>query len=93
MSFRDIAQSRKTGKRLFWGLDKVQQRVCIIFLHIKLHSKKNEEKKNKKTKTKIRFHLRVDPLKCVSKGNVEMNDIRVDMAQYSTHLRGRGFIV
>lgn len=33
------------------------------------------------------------PLKCVSEGNLEITDITVDMAQYFTHLRGRGFDV
>lgn len=84
MSFCDIVQSLKTGKRLFlW----TGQGSAESLHHFPSHQTSQQKKK------KVQLPSLCWPLKCVSKGNVKMNDIRVDMAQYSTHLRGRGFIV
>lgn len=87
MSFSDIVQSLKTGKRLFFWTG---QGSAESLHHFPSHQTSQQKRKRKK---KVQLPSSRWPLKCVSKGNVKMNDIRVDMAQYSTHLRGRGFIV
>lgn len=81
MSSCDIVQSLKTGKRLFlW----TGQGSAESLHHFPSHQTSQQKKK------KVQLPSSCWPLKCVSKGNVKMNDIRVDMAQYSTHLRRKG---
>lgn len=85
MSFGDIVQSLK--KAVFEG--SVESASFSFTANV-------TAKKKKRKKKRFSFQFTASscgPLKCISKGNVEIIDIRVDMAQYSTHLTGRGFNV